>query len=169
MKKIQNTYVLAVMISLLMLGVAVLPVSASDLGLGAPSIQITSPLEGATVPAGNVTVMVHVDDLTLVSKLGQASVAGEGHIHYFMDVASVPTTPGKPALTAAGTYYPTANTSYTWTNVMPGMHKFAIELVNNDHTPLVPAKYTMINVTVTGTTATATTTTTTATTKASGY
>ena len=151
MKKIQNTYLLAIMLPLIMLAVAVLPVNAADLGFGAPSIQITSPLEDATVPAGNVTVMVHVDDLTLVSKLGQASVAGEGHIHYFMDVDTVPTTPGKPALTAAGTYYPTANTSYTWTNVMPGMHKFAVELVNNDHTPLVPAKYTMINVTVTGT------------------
>jgi len=151
MKKIQNIYLLAIMMPLLMLAVAVHPVSAADLGLGAPSIQITSPNENATVPAGNVTIMVHVDDLTLVSKLGKANVAGEGHIHYFMDVAAVPTAAGKPALTAAGTYYPTANTSYTWTNVMPGMHKFAVELVNNDHTPLVPAKYTMINVTVNGT------------------
>ncbi len=150
MKKIQNIYLLATMMGLLMLAVAVHPASAADLGLGAPSIQITSPLEGATVPEGNVTVMVHVDDLTLASKLGQANNAGEGHIHYFMDVAAIPTTPGKPAISAAGTYYPTVNTSYTWTNVMPGMHKFAVELVNNDHTPLVPAKYAMINVTVTG-------------------
>jgi hypothetical protein len=65
----------------------------------------------ATVPEGNVTVMVHVDDLTPVSKLGKASVAGEGYIHYFIDVAAVPTAAGKPALTAAGIYYPTANTS----------------------------------------------------------
>jgi hypothetical protein len=79
-----------------------------------------------------------------------------------MDVA-VSTTPGKPALTAAGTYYLTANTSYTWTNVTTGMHNLTAELVNNDHTPLVPAKYAMINVTVAGTTATATATTSTTT------
>jgi hypothetical protein len=111
-------------------------------------------------------VNVHVDDLTLENKLGAAKVDGKGHVHYFMDVP-VPTTQGKPALTAAGTYYPTANTSYTWTNVMPGMHNFTVELVNNDHTPLNPAKYATINVTV-NTTASATATTK-ATASASGY
>lgn len=169
MKKIQNIYLLAMMTSLLLMAGVVHTAHAADLGLGAPSIQITSPIENATVPAGNVTVSIHVDDFTLVSKLGEANVSGEGHIHYFMDVA-VPTTPGKPALTAAGTYYPTANTSYTWTNVTTGMHNLTVELVNNDHTPLVPAKYAMINVTVAETTATATATaTTTPTTTASGY
>ena len=149
MKKIQNVYLLALMMTpLLLLAVAVLPASAADLGFGAPSIQITSPNENATMPAGNVTVTVHVDDLTLMNNLGAANVEGQGHVHYFMDVA-VPTAPGKPALTASGTYYPTANTSYTWMNVMPGTHNFAVELVNNDHTPLEPAKYAMINVTVT--------------------
>jgi hypothetical protein len=55
---------------------------------------------------------------------------------------------------------------------MPGMHNFTVELVNNDHTPLNPAKYAMINVTVTTTAATAAsnvTVTTTATAAASGY
>jgi hypothetical protein len=167
MKKILNVYLLAVMMmSLLFVAVVVHPVSAADLGFGAPSIQITSPNDKATIPAGNVTVNVHVDDLTMENKLGAANVEGQGHIHYFMDVP-VPTTPGKPALTAAGTYYPTANTSYTWTNVMLGMHNFTVELVNNDHTPLNPAKYAMINVTV-NTTASATATTK-ATASASGY
>jgi hypothetical protein len=93
------------MMPLLMLASVVHPASAADLGFGAPSIQITSPNDKATIPAGNVTVNVHVDDLTLVNKLGAANVEGQGHVHYFMDVP-VPTTPGKPALTAAGTYYP---------------------------------------------------------------
>jgi hypothetical protein len=39
------------------------------------------------------------------------------------------------------------------------MHNFAVELVKNDHTPLDPAKYAIINVTVTAT-ATATPTAT---------
>lgn len=137
------------MLPLLLMTVTVLPASAvADLGFGAPSIKITSPDDNATVPAGNVTINVHVDDLTLVDKLGAANEDGKGHIHYFMDVG-VPTTPGKPAITSSGTYVPTPNTSYTWTNVMPGKHLFAVELVNNDHTPLNPPKYAMINVTVT--------------------
>lgn len=133
---------------LLLIAAAVFTANAADLGFGAPSIKITSPADNSTLPAGNVTIAVHVDDLTLVNQLGAANVDGSGHIHYFMDVA-VPTTPGKAALTAVGTYVPTANTSYTWTNVKPGRHNFAVELVNNDHTPLNPPKYAMINVTVT--------------------
>jgi hypothetical protein len=148
MKKV--LYLMEMMTSLMILAVVIHPAIAADLGFGAPSIQITSPNDKATIQAGNVTVSVHVDDLTLENKLGAANVDGQGHIHYFMDVP-VPTTPGKPAITAAGTYYPTANTSYTWTNVMPGMHNFTVELVNNDHTPLNPAKYTTINVTATAT------------------
>ncbi len=136
------------LLPLLFLAVAILPASAADLGFGAPSIKITSPGENATVPAGNVTISAHVDDFGLVNSLGAANVNGKGHIHYFMDVA-VPTTPGKPAITASGTYVPTADTSYTWTNVKPGKHIFAVELVNNDHTPLNPPKYTMVNVTAT--------------------
>ncbi len=170
MKKIHNIHSRALMmLPLLLLAVAIQSASAADLGFGAPSIQITSPVDGATVPAGDVTVTVHVDDLTLVNKLGEANVNGEGHIHYFMDVP-VPTTPGKPALTSVGTYYPTANTSYTWANVMPGMHNFSVELVNNDHTPLEPAKYAMVNVTVAeASAATATTATASAANPSSGY
>jgi hypothetical protein len=111
-----------------------------------PTITITSPPEGATIPAGNVTVMVNVTGFNLVNMLGAANVAGEGHIHYYMDVP-VPETPTKPAITSPGTYAPTANTSFTWMNVKPGMHSFSVQLVNNDHTPLIPLVYNTVNVT----------------------
>jgi hypothetical protein len=113
---------------------------------GMPTITITSPREGATIPAGNVTVMVNVTGFNLVNMLGAANVAGEGHIHYYMDVP-VPETPTKPAITSPGTYAPTANTSFTWMNVKPGMHSFSVQLVNNDHTPLIPLVYNTVNVT----------------------
>jgi hypothetical protein len=135
------------MLPILLLAALLISARAADLGFGGPSITITSPTNGSTIPAGDVTVSVHVDDFSLVNKLGQASVAGEGHIHYFMDV-KIPTAPGKPALTAVGTFVPTINTSYTWMNVKPGMHNFSVELVNNDHTPLDPPQYSEINVTV---------------------
>jgi hypothetical protein len=113
------------------LAVFVLPASA------VPSIKILEPTDGSEVPAGNVTVVVEVNDFELVNKLGQNNVEGEGHIHYYLD-AAVPTAPGKPAVTAPGTYVPTANTSFTWQNVSAGMHNVSAQLVNNDHTPLEP-------------------------------
>ena len=112
-----------------------------------PQITITQPQNGATIPSGDITITVNVKNFTLVNQLGGPSVSGQGHIHYFMDV-SPPTTPGQPAVTAAGTYAATINTSYTWQNVPAGSHTFSVELVNNDHTPLNPAVVSTITVTV---------------------
>jgi outer membrane protein assembly factor BamB len=109
---------------------------AFKLGATAPNIAMT-PLDGATVNAGDVTVSAMALNFNLVNKLGQANAAGEGHIHYFIDV-DAPTDPTKPAVTAAGTYAATTDTSYTWQNVAAGTHTFSVELVNNDHTPLSP-------------------------------
>jgi plastocyanin len=115
---------------------------------GSPIINIMQPSAGASLPAGKITISVDVSNFNLVDKLGQANVAGEGHIHYFIDVTP-PTTPGEPAITASGTYVPTIETSYTWKNVTTGQHTFSVELVNNDHTPLVPPVTKTVMVTVT--------------------
>jgi plastocyanin len=115
-------------------------------GTTSPTLKIVTPAEGAMISGGNVTISVSVTNFNLVNKLGQPNVAGEGHLHYFMDVTP-PTAPGVPAITAVGTYVPTTATSYTWTNVTPGMHMFSVELVNNDHTPLVPPVVAFVNVT----------------------
>ncbi|MGA9097628.1 MAG: hypothetical protein WB392_01705 [Methanotrichaceae archaeon] len=109
-----------------------------------PTITITSPKEGSMIPAGNVTIMVNVTNFKLVNKLGQANVAGEGHVHYYIDVA-VPKTPGKPATTAIGTFAPTPNTTWTWPNVMPGKHNFSVQLANNDHIPVIPLVHLGLN------------------------
>ncbi len=115
---------------------------------GSPQIRIIQPSAGGSLPAGNITIAVDVTNFNLVDKLGQANVAGEGHIHYFMDVVP-PTTPGQPAVTTPGTYAPTIQTSYTWKNVTAGHHMFSVELVNNDHTPLQPPVTASVNVTIT--------------------
>jgi plastocyanin len=115
---------------------------------GSPQIRIIQPVAGASLPAGNITVSVDVSNFDLVDKLGQSNVAGQGHIHYFIDVAP-PTTPGQPANTTSGTYAPTIQTSYTWKNVTVGHHMFSVELVNNDHTPLQPPVTASVNVTIT--------------------
>jgi len=60
---------------------------------------------------------------------------------YYLDVTP-PTDKTKPATTAAGTYIQVSgiqvNEAVTWKNVLPGMHTFYAQLVNNDYTPLNP-------------------------------
>lgn len=136
-----------ILLSLILLSVLILPAYAEMGTSGTPKIMITSPKEGATIPAGNVTIMVNVTNFNLVNKLGKANVAGEGHVHYYIDVA-VPKIPGKPATTPVGTFAPTYNTTWTWPNVKPGGHNFSVQLANNNHTPVIPLVYNTVNVTV---------------------
>jgi hypothetical protein len=117
----------------------------------APSISITSPTNGANLTAGNIPVTVSVSNFNVVDKQGQANVQGEGHIHFYLDVAA-PTTPGQAAIPASGTWAHVATTTYTFNNVGAGSHTIAVELVNNDHTPLVPPVIDNITVNVTSTT-----------------
>ncbi len=112
-----------------------------------PGLSITSPMQGASLPLGPITVTIAVSDFAVVDKLGQANVTGEGHVHYFLD-ATPPTTPGQPAVTAAGTYAATAELSHVWANVAPGTHTLAVELVNNNHTPLEPPVVAQVTVDV---------------------
>lgn len=102
----------------------------------APKITFLLP-PGNIYGIGDLPVSVSVANFTIVDKQGQKALAGEGHIHYFLDV-DAPTTPGKPAVAAPGTWVTTASTTYTWHNVGSGTHTLSVELVNNDHTPLDP-------------------------------
>ena len=77
-----------------------------------------------------------------------APVMGEGHIHYYLDI-DIPTEPGKPAVSAPGTYKPSTETSTVWSNVAPGSHTLGVQLVQGDHTPLVPPVTAKITVNVT--------------------
>jgi plastocyanin len=139
-------YLLPLMLILITL-VGLSACSTYNTSTPAPSITITAPTGNIIPQIGDVTVSVQVSNFTLVDKLSRANVPGEGHIHYFMDV-DAPTIPGEPAVTAAGTYAATAATSYTWHNVGGGPHKFSVELVNNDHTPLTPPVVATVTVTV---------------------
>ncbi|MCK8519591.1 fasciclin domain-containing protein [Methanoculleus sp. 7T] len=119
------------------------------------NVTIASPEEGASVAAGNVTVSVNVTNFTLVEPTGQPNAPGEGHLHYYLD-AVVPTNASAPAIPETGGYVVSTNTSYTWENVTPGAHNLSVQLVNNDHTPLIPLVFDMVNVTVGGVTPTPT-------------
>ena len=111
----------------------------------APTVKITTPAAGATVSAGNVQVSVQVSNFELVPP--GANAAGKGHLHYYLDV-EIPTTPGKGAVSAPGTYKATPGTTATWDNVTAGSHTFGVQLVNGDHTPLSPPVTAKVTVTV---------------------
>ncbi|MDD1671102.1 MAG: PQQ-dependent sugar dehydrogenase [Methanomicrobiales archaeon] len=116
----------------------------------APMITITSPQNGATVPAGSVPVTVQVSNLNIVDKQGQANVAGEGHVHFYLDIPSPPSAPGQPAIPANAQlqWAHVSGTSYTFTNVPPGTHTITVQLVNNDHSPIIPLAVATATVTV---------------------
>ncbi len=136
---------------------------------GAPTLMITSPPNGTFVTPGNVTVTAMVGgNFSVVDKQGQASVAGEGHLHFYMDVSPIPSTPGQPAIPTnpSAVWAHVSGTTYTFTNVTPGQHTFAVQLANNDHTPVIPIVTDSVTITATGTPATTTAPTTATTTTA---
>jgi hypothetical protein len=122
---------------------------ATESAAGEPTVTISSPADGSTIEAGDVEVTVSPANFEIVDKLGQAAVEGEGHVHYYIDVDEIPTTPGQPAVTAdENTYHAAATTSYPWSSVEAGEHTFGVQLVNNDHTPLEPPVTAEVTVTV---------------------
>ena len=97
-----------------------------------PSLSFaTGPAEGAaTGLAVPVTVRVAGFTYDSVNLQNPANVPGKGHIHYFVD--------GKPAESAVdGQLYANTDGAFTY-RLTPGTHVLRAELVNNDHTPLVP-------------------------------
>lgn len=114
------------------------PASTQRPAAAAPSVAIVEPADGATVAAGDVTVAVQVSNFEVVDRLNAPATPGKGHVHFYIDVADLPTAPGQPAVSAQGTYHASATTTYTC----------AVQLVNNDHTPLDPPVVADVTVTV---------------------
>jgi hypothetical protein len=99
-----------------------------------PSLRILAPGPNATIPGGKTLVTVEVQNV----QLGEAVGSSKGyHLHYYLN-AIVPTTSGRPAVSAKGTYASTTKTSYEWTISSVGLHVLAVQLVTNDDLPLSP-------------------------------
>ena len=81
-----------------------------------PTIELVTPANGATVPAGDVSVSVKTTDLKFVMP-SNTLVAGEGHLHVTLD-----DEPFKMSTTP----------DYVYEGVTPGEHKLEVELVQND-------------------------------------
>lgn len=116
------------------------------LGSTQAAAKITSPKDGAGLAAGDITVSAEVTNFNLVDKQGQANVAGQGHLYFYLDV-DAPTTAGQPAAPASGTFASVSGNNYIFKSVPAGTHTISIELVNNDNTPLNPPVVQKITVT----------------------
>ncbi len=117
------------------------------LGATSPAVKFVSPTNGAKIPAGDLPLTVEVTNFNLVDKQGKPAVAGEGHLHYYLDV-DAPITQGQPAIPASGIWTHEVSSNYTFKDVAPGTHTVSVELVNNDHTPLNPPVVQKITVTL---------------------
>ncbi len=111
-----------------------------------PTVNISTPVAGATFDSGNVTLSISVQNLKLVTG-ERPNAPGEGCVIYYLDVP-IPTTPGQSAFSALGTFKETDATSNTWTNLAPGIHILGVQLVQNDHTPFNPPVFATVSVTI---------------------
>ncbi|KUI37466.1 DUF4399 domain-containing protein [Mycobacterium sp. GA-2829] len=114
-----------------------------------PSITILTPTDGSTARSGEVTVSVSVEDFNVVEQQVRPpfppQVAGEGHVHFYLDTETLPTTHSPPA---TGTYRSISETTHAWTGIAPGRHTFAVQLIGNDHAPLSPLAQDQVTITV---------------------
>ncbi|NLN09925.1 MAG: hypothetical protein GX186_10050, partial [Methanoculleus thermophilus] len=70
-------------------------------------------------------------------------------LHYYLD-APIPTNESVPAIPPTGGYVVSTNLTHTWGNVTAGEHNLSVQVVNNDHTPLIPLVFDTVNITVEG-------------------
>jgi len=110
-----------------------------------PAVTIATLPTG--ISAGDITISVQVSNFEVLSGPWSSNVSGKGHLIYYMDVP-VPTYYYHSAIAKAGSYAVGYDTSYTWSGVTPGEHTFAVQLVNNDDTPLAPATFDTIAINV---------------------
>lgn len=88
----------------------------------APTIELTEPLAGATVLAGEVPVNVKTTNLKFASA-SNTNVPGEGHVHYTLD--------DRP-------FVMSITPDAVLKDVEPGTHKLVAELVQNNTQPFNP-------------------------------
>jgi hypothetical protein len=129
------------------------PVSMKAPEIRIMSIQVSVPVvnNAPSLPIAPFQVEVDSDVSNIMladDKIGQANVAGEGHIIYYLNV-DPPTVAGQPAVTASGTFKATTEAYNVWENVPAGENVFSLQIVNNDNTPLDPPVVGQIIVTLT--------------------
>lgn len=101
-----------------------------------PTISSITPSEAQTIYGNKIPVLIAYENFTLAdSAVNTINKPGEGHIHLWMDEAS-PT--GENAVKLM-------EETFTYSDVAYGEHTLVAELVNNNHTSLVPPQKVTVN------------------------
>lgn len=97
----------------------------------APALRIVSPANGDVLHTDQVKVSVAAFHHQLEDfRQHMQATAGEGHIHVWLD-----TDPANPKLA----YKMINGEPAVFDKLPPGLHKLTVQLVGNDHQPIVPA------------------------------
>lgn len=123
------------------------------------SVKIIEPIDGSTIPAGDLSVEARIKHFNVVDKIGEAPAQRQGHLIFYLDIPAVPRDPGATAIPKAGEYVSVvtgkqegqdaAVAKHAWTGIKPGKHRFAVQVVNNDDTVLKDRHRTFAEVSVT--------------------
>lgn len=95
---------------------------------GAPTLRILTPGEGQTLYGSKIPVLFAVDNFKLSDFQNKPQIAGQGHIHVWLDEQNPSKDNAKEVIEDSSTY----------DDVPYGDHKLTAELVNNDHSSLKP-------------------------------
>ena len=117
------------------------------------AVSFVSPTADAEV-SGAVTAEVKIDGFTInAAGVGQAPVAGEGHLHFSMDGGKYdqPKYSGANGdlavkLGTQGKYSPSVTPTITYSNLPTGPHTLKVFLANNDHSEAGVSAETMFTV-----------------------
>ena len=101
-----------------------------------PTLTVITPSEGQTIYGNKVPILLSVENFEIVD-YGQnpTNVAGVGHAHLWLDDQN-PTRDSAAKVT---------DDNFTYSDVAFGSHTLKAELVNNNHTSLIPPVVTTIN------------------------
>lgn len=101
-----------------------------------PLISFISPTPGQIISGSKVPVKIAVNNFSIVDyRTHPRLVAGQGHIHLWLDQTGLSKTSAVKAV----------SDTYTFENVKPGSHTLIAELVRNDHSSLNPPMTTTIS------------------------
>lgn len=87
-----------------------------------PTLTLLSPVEGAEVAAGDISVAVETTGLEYVMP-SNTNVPGQGHVHFTLD--------DRP-------FEMSTKPEYVFNDVSPGSHRLVAELVQNNTEPFDP-------------------------------
>lgn len=96
---------------------------------GAPQIKSVTPSDGQTIYGSKIPVLVTVENFQLVDFQNSfAPTPSQGHVHLWLDDQNPTTESAQKSIDGQSIY----------NDVSYGDHTLMVELVNNDHTPLIP-------------------------------